>query len=82
MIKLYYLNFFSPLLYHSIARANLIKSVKIKLVFSKATEIDEIFTTDLTLHDIKSTVKISSIYVAFLENMNFNDKYHRIKEHA
>ena len=31
----------------------------------KATEIDEIFTVDLTL-------KISSIFVAFLENMNFN----------
>ena len=39
----------------------------------KATKIDEIFTVNLTLHvvDVKSTVKISSIFVAFLENMNF-----------
>ena len=31
----------------------------------KATKIDEIFT------NVKSTVKILSIFVAFLENMNF-----------
>ena len=37
----------------------------------KATKIDEIFTVDLTLCSVKSTVKISSIFVAFLENMNF-----------
>ena len=45
----------------------------IKFIFSKkATEIDEIFTVDLRLlHSVKSTVKISSIFVAFLENMNF-----------
>ena len=41
----------------------------------KATNIDEIFTVDLTyLHDVKLTVKISSIFVAFLENMNFTFK--------
>ena len=40
----------------------------------KATKIDEIFNVDLTLttlHNVKSMVKISSIFVAFLENMNF-----------
>ena len=46
---------------------------QVKFVFSK-------MTTNLTksspsiwhlLHNIKSTVKISSIFVAFLENMNF-----------
>ena len=43
----------------------------LKFKFSKkATKIDEIFTVDL-LHSVKSTVKISSIFVAFLENMNF-----------
>ena len=31
----------------------------------KATKIDEIFT-------VKSMVKISSIFMAFLENMNFS----------
>jgi hypothetical protein len=43
-------------------------------MFSKeATKIDEIFTIDLTLtvHDVKLTLKISPIFVAFLENMNF-----------
>ena len=35
----------------------------------KATKTDEIFTPDLTL--VKSMVKISSIFVAFFENMNF-----------
>ena len=39
---------------------------QLKFILSKkATKIDEIFTVDLTL-----TVKISSICVAFLENMN------------
>ena len=33
----------------------------------KATKIDKIFTADLTL----SMLKISSFFVAFLENMNF-----------
>ena len=43
----------------------------VKFVFSmKATKIDEIFTVDLTLHNVKSRVKISSIFVAFLKNMN------------
>ena len=43
----------------------------LKFVFSKkATKIDEIFTVNLTLHNVKSTMKISSIFVAFLENMN------------
>ena len=49
--------------------------VKVKFMFSKkATKFDEIFTVDLTLCivSVKSTVKISSIFVAFLENMNFN----------
>ena len=27
------------------------------------------------LHNVKLTVKISSIFVAFLENMNFKKKY-------
>ena len=40
----------------------------VKFVFSKkATKIDEIFTVDLT-------VKISSIFVAFLENTNFKNE--------
>ena len=39
----------------------------LKFMFSKkATKIDEIFTVDLT-----STLKISSIFVAVLENKNF-----------
>ena len=38
-------------------------------MFSKATKIDEIFTVDVV--GVKSTVKILSIFVAFLENMNF-----------
>ena len=43
----------------------------------KATKIEEIFTVDLTLTyilNVKSTVKILSIFVAFLENKNF-DKF-------
>ena len=43
----------------------------------KATKIDEIFAIDLTLlHNVKLMVKISSIFVAFLENLNFmkNDR--------
>ena len=51
----------------------------IKFVFSKkATKIDEIFVVDLTLtkyvHNVKSTVKISLIFVAFLENLNFKSE--------
>ena len=44
----------------------------LKLIFSeKATKIDKIFTVHYLLNSVKSTVKISSIFVAFLENMNF-----------
>ena len=50
--------------------------LSLKFMFSKkATKIDEIFTVDFDtyyLHNVKSTVKSSSIFVAFLENMNFN----------
>ena len=46
-------------------------SLILKFVFSKkATKIDEIFTINFVVF-VKSTVKISSIFVAFLENMNF-----------
>ena len=45
----------------------------------KATKIDKIFTVDLTLlYNVKLTVKISSIFVAFFENMNFT--MFRLKE--
>ena len=45
--------------------------IVLKFVFSKkATKIDEIFTVDLT---VKLMVKISSFFVAFLENMNFKN---------
>ena len=46
----------------------------IKFVLSKkATKNGEIFTVDLTaIHIVKAPVKISSIFVAFLENINFN----------
>ena len=40
----------------------------------RSHKINKIFTVDLTiilLHSVKSMVKISSIFVAFLENMNF-----------
>ena len=39
----------------------------------KLKKIDEIFTFDLTLYvvNINLMVKILSIFVAFLENMNF-----------
>ena len=47
----------------------------IKFIFSKkATRIDEIYTVDLKLYvcsSVKLAVKISSIFVAFLENTNF-----------
>ena len=43
----------------------IISDTYVKFTFSeKATKIDKIFT-------VKSMVKISSIFVAFLENMNF-----------
>ena len=41
------------------------------MVLKKATKIDKIFTIDVV--SVKSTVKISSIFVAFLENTNFNN---------
>jgi hypothetical protein len=43
------------------------------LTFSeKATKIDKIFTVNLTVCGNRQlTVKISSIFVVFLENMNF-----------
>ena len=50
------------------------KTKYLKFMFSKkATKIDQIFTVDLTFTklSVKSTVKIFSIFVAFLENMNF-----------
>ena len=37
------------------------------MLSKKATKIDEIL-----LNNVKSTVKISSIFMAFLENTNFN----------
>ena len=39
----------------------------------KATKIDEIFTVDKYVVSVKLTVKISSIFVVFLENTNFTD---------
>ena len=49
--------------------------MKLKLMFSKkAKKIDEIFTVDLIWYyvvSVKSMVKISSIFVAFLENTKF-----------
>ena len=41
------------------------------MFFEKAAKIDEIFIFDLTVCNVKSTVKISSVCVVFLENMNF-----------
>ena len=43
----------------------------------KATKIEKIFMVNLTLMylvNVKLTVKILSIFVAFLENMNFKNK--------
>ena len=48
--------------------------IQLKSMFSKkASKFDKIFIMDLTLTlvNVKSTVKILSIFVAFLENMNF-----------
>ena len=62
--SIHYLNFLS-----------MFRNGKYKLKFmlpKKATKMDEIFTVDLTLcRSVKLTVKISSIFVAFLENTNF-----------
>ena len=45
----------------------------VKFMFSKkATKIDEIFTIWNLLHNVNSTVKILSIFVAFSETVNFN----------
>ena len=46
---------------------------QLKFIYSeKATHFCEIFTADLSfVVSVKSTVKILSIFVAFLENMNF-----------
>ena len=48
----------------------------LKLVFSKkATQTDEILLHhQFDINLVKSTVKILSIFVAFLENMNFKMK--------
>ena len=53
-----------------VERLKLQWKMEIKFVFSKkATKNDEIFT--YYLHIVKSMVNILSIFVAFLENMNF-----------
>ena len=45
------------------------------MFFKKATKMDEISNWDLTLNmylvNVESKVEISSLFVAFLENMNF-----------
>ena len=47
----------------------------------KATKIDEIFTVDLTLcSKCQIDGEISSIFVAFLENMNFNPTFKKLKD--
>ena len=60
-------------------------SLLVKFMFSKkATKIEKIFTVNLTLKylvNVKSTVKIWSIFVAFLENMNFIRNYKRKGAH-
>ena len=51
-------------------------SYLVKFMFSKkATKIDEIFTINVV--SVKSMVKFSSIFVAFLKNTNFK-KYKKI----
>ena len=68
------LKYLSYLILHKICLTrNMIPSAgNLKFMFSKkATKIDEIFTVNLTLCtavDVKSTVKILSIFVTFLEN--------------
>ena len=51
----------------------------IKFVFSKKdTKIDKILPSIChLLHNVKSTMKISSIFLAFLENMNFKRSLRR-----
>ena len=63
------------ILFESVQLSRCKGQVLVKFVFSKkAIKNDEIFIVNLTLHDVKSKVKISSIFVTFLENMNFNVK--------
>ena len=72
--KKYKLKAYYPDIY-SVLRNVLVGFERLKFVFSKkAIRIDEIFTIDLTLaiHNVKATVKIWSIFEAFLDNMNFN----------
>ena len=58
---------FSEYLYFS-----MIVSIYVKIMFSKDTKIDEIFTSIWHYEvGVKSTVKIFSMFVAFLENKNF-----------
>ena len=69
----------NPYFRHVNNHASKLSHDMIKFVFSKkATKIDEIFVVDLTLtkyvHNVKSTVKISLIFVAFLENLNFKSE--------
>ena len=54
-----------------------ILAIVLKFMFSKeATQIDEIFNVDLTVTTtVNSTMKILSIFVAFLENKNFNHNF-------
>ena len=58
---------------NSMILLGLLSEHMLKFIFSKkATKIDKIFTVDRRLlHSLKLTVKISSIFVTFLENMNF-----------
>ena len=41
------------------------------MFYKNATKIDKIFTVNLTVCSVKSTVKILSIFLAFLEKTNF-----------
>ena len=62
------------IVHNSESRAIFVNWTLLKLAFSeKATKINEIFTVDLafTTLNVKFMVKISSIFVAFLEKMNF-----------
>jgi hypothetical protein len=60
-----------------------VATLYLKFEFSKkTTKINQIFTVELTLvaYNVKSTVKISSTLVAFLENMNFNCENQNFKD--
>ena len=56
---------------------NLSEHLQVKKVTERATKIDEIFTVDLTFttYYVKSTVKISLIFVAFSKTLNFKACY-------